>query len=294
MERYSELKRGEKGAWLSIVTYVILSVVKLVIGHLYFSEALRADGLNNATDIVASIAVLIGLRISQKPPDANHPYGHFRAENIASMITAFIMAVIGLQVLAEAGRKLLLSETEAPDMVAGWVGFICAIIMYLVYRYNKKLAKEVNSQALTAVAADNRSDALVSIGATIGIIASQWNLAWIDTLTAFVIGALICYTAWEIFRNATHSLTDGFHERDLKQYKASIEVIEHVESLKIVKARQVGSSIHADVVIEVSPDLNVRDSHEIADQVEDVMREKHQILSTHVHIEPSTDHDEKQ
>lgn len=289
MERYSELKRGEKGAWVSIITYVILSCVKLVIGHIYFSEALRADGLNNATDIVASIAVLIGLKISQKPPDANHPYGHFRAENIASLIAAFIMAAIGLQVLAEAGRKLFLSETSSPDMIAGWVGITCAIIMYVVYRYNKKLAKEVNSQALAAVAADNRSDALVSIGATIGILASQWNLAWLDTLTAFIIGIIICYTAWDIFRNATHSLTDGFHEHDLNRYKETIEVIDHVRSLKLVKARQVGSSIHADVIIEVSPELNVRDSHDIADQVEAAMRNKHQIHSTHVHIEPHQD-----
>lgn len=86
MERYSQLKKGEKGAWLSIIVYLVLSAVKLVIGTLFFSDALRADGLNNVTDIVASIAVLIGLRISQKPPDANHPYGHFRAEHIASLL----------------------------------------------------------------------------------------------------------------------------------------------------------------------------------------------------------------
>lgn len=286
MERYSQLKKGEKGAWLSIITYIILAAVKLTIGTLFFSDALRADGLNNATDIIASIAVLVGLRISQKPPDANHPYGHFRAENIASLIAAFIMAAVGLQVLVEAGRKLF-TEPEAPDLTAGWVSFICALIMFVVYRYNKKLAKDVNSQALVAVAADNRSDALVSIGVTIGILASQWNIAWLDTLTAFIIGLLICYTAFDIFQKATHSLTDGFHERDLNQYKASIEVLEHVEALKVVKARQVGSSIYADVVIEVSPDLNVRDSHRIADQVEEVMRDEHQISNTHVHVEPS-------
>ncbi|MDQ0206112.1 cation diffusion facilitator family transporter [Alkalicoccobacillus murimartini] len=287
MERYNQLKRGEKGAWLSIVTYVILSGVKLVIGYMFLSQALIADGLNNATDIIASLAVLIGLRISQKPPDANHPYGHFRAENIASLIAAFIMAAVGLQVLVEAGRNLVTSSTESPDMITAWVALICAIIMFAVYRYNKKLAKQVNSQALAAVAADNRSDALVSLGAMIGILASQWNLAWIDTLTALIIGLLICYTAFDIFRQATHSLTDGFHERDLHEYKASIEVLENVEALKVVKARQVGSSIYADVVIEVSPDLNVRDSHLIADQVEEVMRTEHRIENTHVHVEPS-------
>ncbi len=79
MERYDELKKGETGAWVSIIAYIVLSAVKLAVGLLFHSEALRADGLNNTTDIIASVAVLIGLRISQKPPDEDHPYGHFRA-----------------------------------------------------------------------------------------------------------------------------------------------------------------------------------------------------------------------
>lgn len=287
MERYSQLKKGEKGAWLSIIVYLVLSVVKLVIGTLFFSDALRADGLNNVTDIVASIAVLIGLRISQKPPDANHPYGHFRAENIASLFAAFIMAAIGLQVLVEAVRSFM-TEQSPPDPIAGWVGAACALIMFGVYRYNKNLASEVNSQALYAIAADNRSDALVSVGATISILASQWNVAWLDTATALIIGLLICYTAFDIFQKATLSLTDGFNEQDLNTYRETIEVIHHVEALKLVKARQVGSTIYADVVIEVQPDLNVQESHQIADQVEAMMREKHNISYTHVHVEPSS------
>ncbi|MEY8751040.1 cation diffusion facilitator family transporter [Alkalicoccobacillus gibsonii] len=286
MERYSQLKKGEKGAWLSIIVYLALSAVKLIIGTLFFSDALRADGLNNVTDIIASIAVLIGLRISQKPPDANHPYGHFRAENIASLFAAFIMAAIGLQVLVEAVRSFM-SEQAAPDPVAGWVGAGCALIMFGVYHYNQKLAKEVNSQALYAIAADNRSDALVSVGATISILASQWNVAWLDTATALMIGLLICYTAFDIFQKATLSLTDGFNEQDLNTYRETIEVIHHVEALKQVKARQVGSTIYADVIIEVHPNLSVHESHQIADQVEDVMRDKHNISNTHVHVEPS-------
>lgn len=110
MERYNELRQGETGAWVSIIAYVILSAVKLLIGYVFHSEALSADGLNNTTDIIASLAVLIGLRISQKPPDEDHPYGHFRAENIASLVASFIMMLVGLQVLlSAAGRSSHLS-----------------------------------------------------------------------------------------------------------------------------------------------------------------------------------------
>src|SRR5690606_40466949 len=84
--------------------YVFLSALKLSFGYAGSSEALKADGLNNLTDIIASVAVLIGLRISQKPPDENHHYGHLRAETIASLLASFIMAIIGLQVLLGAAR----------------------------------------------------------------------------------------------------------------------------------------------------------------------------------------------
>ena len=95
MESYSYLKKGEQGAWLSIIVYALLSVVKLIIGYIGGSDALMADGLNNTTDIIASIAVLVGLKISRKPPDHNHPYGHLRAESISSLIAAFIMLAVG-------------------------------------------------------------------------------------------------------------------------------------------------------------------------------------------------------
>ncbi|MCD2506108.1 manganese transporter MneS, partial [Staphylococcus aureus] len=86
------------------------------IGYLFHSEALTADGLNNTTDIIASVAVLVGLRISQKPPDEDHPYGHFRAETIASLIASFIMMVVGLQVLFSAGESIFSAKQETPDM----------------------------------------------------------------------------------------------------------------------------------------------------------------------------------
>ena len=106
MDQYQDIKEGEKGAWISIAAYLILSAVKLGAGYWFLSDALVADGFNNLTDIIASTAVLIGLKISQKPPDQDHPYGHFRAETIAALVASFIMASVGLQVLIGAVRSL--------------------------------------------------------------------------------------------------------------------------------------------------------------------------------------------
>ncbi len=286
MERYDELKKGETGALISIAAYLILSAVKLMIGYLFHSEALTADGLNNTTDIIASVAVLIGLRISQKPPDENHPYGHFRAETIASLIASFIMIAVGLQVLFSAGESIFSAKQETPDMIAAWTAAGGAALMMAVYQYNKRLAKKVKSQALLAAAADNKSDAFVSIGTFIGITAAQFRLAWIDTVTAFVIGLLICKTAWDIFKESSYSLTDGFDVKDMSAYKQTIEKVSGVSRLTDIKARYVGSTVYVDVVVEVSADLNMIESHDIANEIERRMKEEHAIDYSHVHMEP--------
>jgi len=93
---------AEKGAYISIAAYIFLSALKLSFGYFGDSKGLWADGLNNTTDIIASIAVLIGLKISKRPPDDNHSYGHLRAETVASLVAAFIMITVGLQVVFSA------------------------------------------------------------------------------------------------------------------------------------------------------------------------------------------------
>ena len=91
--------------------------------------------------------------------------------------------------------------------------------MYFVYRYNKKLAQKINSKAVMAAAKDNLSDAWVSIGTAIGIFGSQLHMPWMDTLTAIIVGLLICKTAWDIFRQSSHELSDGFDEEKIHRYQ---------------------------------------------------------------------------
>jgi cation diffusion facilitator family transporter len=105
---YLDLRRGERGAIISIIAYICLSSLKLSVGFIANSEALKADGLNNFTDIIASIAVLIGLKLSQRPADDDHPYGHWKAETVASMVASFIMIAVGIQVTYEAISSIFL------------------------------------------------------------------------------------------------------------------------------------------------------------------------------------------
>jgi cation diffusion facilitator family transporter len=250
------------------------------------SEALKADGLNNATDIVASVAILIGLKFSRKPPDSDHAYGHWKSESIASLVASLIIVAAGIQVLIDAISTLIEGDKEAPDIMAGYIGLFSAVVMYVVYRYNKRLSRTINSQSIMAAAKDNLSDAWVSVGTAVGIMASQFGLLWIDPLAALLIGMLICKTGWDIFRVVTHQLTDGFDEQKIEFYKETINKIPEVKGVKSIKGRNYGNNIVVDIVILVQSSLNIEEAHEIATKVENTLIEKHDIYDVHVHVEP--------
>jgi cation diffusion facilitator family transporter len=283
---YGDIKKGEKGAWVSIVAYLVLSALKLTAGWMFASEALTADGLNNVTDIMASLAVLIGLRISRKPPDQNHPYGHLRAETVAALLASFIMGTVGLQVLIAAVRNLWNGEFMSPDLNAGWIALAAAAFMYGIYMYNIRLARRIRNQALMAAAQDNRSDALVSIGAAIGIFGSRLGLPWLDGVAAIAVGCIILKTAWDIFWSATNTLTDGFDVEQLLNLRATVERTEGVKEIKDIRARIHGSMVLVDVIIIVDPVISLVDSHEICNTIEQRMKRKHDIIHVHVHVEP--------
>lgn len=287
MDVYKNLREGEKGAWVSIFTYLCLSALKLTVGFVGGSEALKADGLNNTTDIVASVAVLVGLRISQRPPDEDHHYGHLRAETVSSLLASFIMAVVGLQVVFNAIKSFFSGHHEAPSMMTAIVAIVCGIVMYIVYVYNIRLARRIKSSAVKAAAYDNRSDAFVSFGTAIGIFAAIFGFPIIDSITAVLVGLLIIKTAYDIFVEAVHTLTDGFDEHELAEIEGLIKDVCGVIEVKDMKGRMSGNMMFLDVTITVEPKMDVVQSHHITEVIEGVIREYNPFAVTLVHIEPA-------
>jgi cation diffusion facilitator family transporter len=286
-DRYEELKRAEKGAIVSIVAYIFLSLIKISIGVTYQSVALRADGLNNLTDVFSSIAVLAGLKLARRPADDNHPYGHWKAETIASLITSFVMLFVGIQVLYSSFNRIIAGEIMPPEKITGWIGFLGAVIMTCVYFYNLALAKKINSEGLKAVAKDNLSDALTSLGTTIAIIGTMLGYVWMDGAMAIIVSIIIIKTGLEIFRDSAFSLSDGFNTADLDRYKASILSLPNVLSVKDIKARKYGANIYVDLTIMVDATLTVREGHQITENVERILRDSYGIIDIDVHVEPT-------
>lgn len=288
-DRYKQVKQAELGAIISIIAYIVVSILKLTVGNMANSEALRADGLNNFTDILASVAVLIGLRISRKPADNEHRYGHWKAENIASLVTSFIMLLVGLEVLYSSIMSIADKKMDTPDMTAAVVGVISAILMYGVYTYNKKLAAKVKSPGLLAAAKDNLSDAWTSIGTAVAVFAASFNLGWLDSLAAIIVGLLILKTAIDIFRESSFSLSDGFDQKELGRYKQAVEAIPKVQSVKSIKGRTYGSNTYVDITVTMDPNLTVKESHDVSDLIETTLFEQFQVLETDVHVEPDNE-----
>lgn len=282
----SNLKKAEKGAWISISAYILLSAIKLTAGSIGHSEALWADGLNNLTDIVASIAVLIGLRIAQKPPDENHRYGHSRAETIASLIAALIMFTVGFQVIFQSAQSFYKPNPSDPNIFTALVALLSAVFMFGVYVYNLKLSKKLSSKALYSAAQDNRSDALVSVGAAIGIFGAYFGFALLDPLAALIVGLMICRTAWGIFREASLDLTDAFEVKKLEEIEETINETPGVKLVKDIKARLHGNKTIVDATIFVEPTLTIVEGHQIAEDVEERLFQEHDVKDSNIHIEP--------
>ncbi|HFU4488637.1 TPA: cation diffusion facilitator family transporter [Streptococcus suis] len=292
-QQVRNLKLAERGAIISILAYLLLSGLKLSAGTIFHSDALTADAFNNISDIVGNVAVLIGLRMAQKPADTDHKFGHWKMEDLASLITSFIMFVVGFQVLHSTILKLLSDEVVEIDMMGAVVGIFSAIIMIGVYFYNRNLARKVHSKALEAAAKDNLSDAVTSVGTSVAVFAAALNFPIVDKIAAIVITFFILKTAYDIFMESFFTLSDGFDEELLHKYEEDILKLPKVVAVKSQRGRTYGANIYLDIVLEMNPDLSVYESHEITEQVEQLLTLKHGVFDVDIHVEPSEiPHDE--
>ncbi|HFU4123133.1 TPA: cation diffusion facilitator family transporter [Streptococcus suis] len=292
-QQVRNLKLAERGAIISILAYLLLSGLKLSAGTIFHSDALTADAFNNISDIVGNVAVLIGLRMAQKPADTDHKFGHWKMEDLASLITSFIMFVVGFQVLHSTILKLLSDEAVEIDMMGAVVGIFSAIVMIGVYFYNRNLARKVHSKALEAAAKDNLSDAVTSVGTSVAVFAAALNFPIVDKIAAIVITFFILKTAYDIFMESFFTLSDGFDEELLHKYEEDILKLPKVVAVKSQRGRTYGANIYLDIVLEMNPDLSVYESHEITEQVEQLLTLKHGVFDVDIHVEPSEiPHDE--
>lgn len=275
------------GMGLSIFAYICFSIIKCWVGAVTQSQAVIADGLNNIADILLSIAMLVGMKVSMQPADHDHPYGHRKAETIATLVAASFMVLVAIHVWLDAFHQMWVPSDHVIPALALWVSFICVIPMGLIFLLNLFLSKKTGNQALRAAAWDNGCDALVSLGAGLGIWGSQLGYSWMDPLAAFVVGFFILRTGWKMGRPAVHMLMDGYDQDQLVQIKQRVNEVEGIHLVRTCRARCYGSHVFVEVTVGVDPTLSVSESHDLTEKIERRLKGYQNIRDIHIHVEPS-------
>ena len=274
---------------------VLLLVFKFVAGILGHSAAMVADAVHSLSDFVTDVIVLAFVRISSKPKDKSHDYGHGKYETLAMTIIgmALLAAAIGIiyggaQKIADwlGGQRL-----EAPGTLALWAALLSVVLKESVYRYSMLKARQLNSQAVEANAWHHRSDALSSVGTAIGIggaifLGQRWTV--LDPLASVIVGAFIVKVAIELLGRGIgdlleQSLPDEI-ETEILQLAATVPGISEPHDLR---TRRIGDHYAIELHILVDGDIPLREAHDRASEVEQLLR-NHYGDDTHVvvHVEP--------
>lgn len=277
---------ARRGIYLSIVTYVIISTAKLLVGYSFDSNAVFADGLNNFTDSFASIALLVGMILSQRPADQNHRYGHYKIETITTLIMSFVIFYIGITVTIDSTTALINQAYAAPTPINAVVGLSSGVIMSGVYWYNNRLGNKLNSPSLKASAKDNLSDALTSFATALSVFLSRTGILWLDGAMAIVVGLIIIKSGYDIFKESAFSLSDGFPQEDLDNYRKIVLMVPGVRAVSDIRGRNYGANVYIDITILVDPEISVQAGHAITEKVESALQKTEDVTAIDVHVEP--------
>ena len=262
---------------VSIIVNLALSLFKLIAGIAAHSGAMVSDAVHSASDVFSTFIVMIGVTISGKESDKEHPYGHERLECVASLLLAMVLALTGFGI-GKTGVEKILGGEAAGLAVPGLLALIAAVssvaIKEWMYRYTRAAAKKINSGALMADAWHHRSDALSSIGAFIGILGSRMGYPILDPIASLVICLFILKAAYDIFQDALAKMVDkACPEEVVDRMREIILVQEGVEGIDDIKTRLFGAKMYVDVEISVDGDKTLRAAHEIANRVHDAIED---------------------
>ena len=274
---------------------VVLLLFKFVAGIVGHSAAMVADAVHSLSDFVTDVIVLVFVRISGKPKDKSHDYGHGKYETLAMTIIGLALLAVALGIIYEGAVKIIAwaggEPLEAPGMLALWTALLSVVLKEAVYRYSIVKARQLNSQALEANAWHHRSDALSSVGTSAGIggaifLGQRWTV--LDPVASVIVGLFIVKVSIDLLRNGIgdlmeQSLPDEV-EDEILRIAASVEGVARPHALR---TRRIGNHYAIELHILMEGDIPLREAHDKASEVEKLLRQRYG-TETHVavHVEP--------
>lgn len=276
---------------VTVAVNLVLSLLKLIAGLVAHSEAMVSDSIHSASDVFSTFVVMIGVTLSEKKLDDDHPYGHERLECVASIVLAVILALTGLGIGLTGIQRVAEGNWESlqpPGMLALIAAVVSVVVKEWMYWYTIAASKKINSGALMADAWHHRSDSLSSLGAFAGILGARMGFPILDSIAGVVICIFIEKAALDIFKDAVDKMVDkSCPDNIINEMKAVISSLPGVERIDDIKTRLFGSKIYVDVEISVDGNITLTNAHEIAESVHGTI-EHHFTSVKHcmVHVNP--------
>jgi cation diffusion facilitator family transporter len=272
-----------------IFVNMFLLALKIFIGVLISSSALVADGFHSLSDLATDFVVLASTRLSSKPPDETHPYGHKRFETLASQIVGLVLLAVGFGFIWKAGTWIFRGEVSYPGFMVLVVAGISVVSKEIIFFLTRKISRETHSSALYANAWHHRSDSLSSGAVLIGGVASLLGWGHADHMATIVVGLMVVGVAGKILYEGLIEITEHSADSETIQKIENILTAErNVIDWHALRTRKVGGELFVDVHIQVNPDISVRKGHEICSKVEkEIQRVLTKPVNILIHVEPS-------
>ncbi len=288
------LLSGEGITIASIAANAALAVAKITAGFACSSQTILADGLHSGSDLVTDMAVLAGLRVSKRPADGSHPYGHRRVGTLVAMLIGAFLLVAAASIVTGAMKTLRNPTDRISPTFPFWLAVASVPIKELLFQLTRWVGRRTSNVLLLANAWHHRTDAFTSIAAAVGLggmLIGGADWFFLDALTAVLLAAFLVVVAVRIIGSSASELIDRApDENTLGSIESAVSQTDGVRSYHAFRARNVGGKIAADIHIQVDPDLTVQTGHDIATEVRrKVMEANPHVIEVIVHVEPAED-----
>ena len=264
------------------VANLLLVGFKFMAGIAGRSGAMIADAVHSVSDLVTDVVVLVFVKLSSKPQDSSHDFGHGKFETIASLFIGLALAAAAVGIVVDGATKLARwlqgEDLPSPGKIALWGALVSIVIKELCYQYTYRKGKKLESQVVIANAWHHRSDALSSVGAAVGIagaifLGDRWTV--LDPLASVVVGAMLVKVAWDLLGPSIGELTEqSLPEETEKEILKLIESVDGVSDPHNLRTRRIGSNIAAEVHIRMDGNLTLNEAHEKASAIERLYGER--------------------
>ena len=278
-----------RSTWVSVAVNVVLSSLQIVVGIVAASQGLVADGIHSLSDLVADFVVLVAGRHSQKDADEDHPYGHQRFENAASLALGLLLLGVGVGMVWSAVGKLQTPESiPTAHAVALWVALAALVAKELLFRYMLAVAKRVKSGMLVANAWHARSDAASSLVVSLGLVGNLLGYPLLDPVAALIVGLMVAKMGWGFGWDALHDLMDrAVNIEEVDAIRTTLRDTPGVAGVHDVRTRKMGDMVVVDAHIEVDANLTVEQGHNIAVAARAAVMRRHRVLNLMTHVDPA-------